>query len=99
MLREVMLFDALDEFAAGGIVIHAVACTYGYEGDTAYERLWRPLIERYGVRRPLVIADGTSVGREIAASGRIDSGTALSVSLVRPARSGRACFTRSSSSR
>lgn len=92
MLREVRLFDALDEFAGRGVITHALACTYGYDGDTAYERLWRPLIERYGVRRPLVIADGASVARDIDAPARVDSGTPLAVSVVRPARSGRGVF-------
>src|SRR3954467_6646323 len=72
MKREVRLFDELDRFAGGGEISHALALTFGYDGDTAAERIWTPLIEKYGVHHPLVIASGT-----------VDAGTALGVHVLR----------------
>lgn len=78
MKREVRLFDELDRFAGGAEISHALALTFGYDGDTAAERIWTPLVEKYGVRHPLVILSGT-----------VDEGTALGVHVVRaPRRSG-----------
>jgi len=92
MLREVKLFDAIDEFAGRDPLVHALALSFGYDGDIAYERLWRPLIEKYGVRHPFVVADGALTGRHVEACGRFDAGTSLAVQIVRPARSGRGVF-------
>src|SRR3954467_2920059 len=75
MKREVRLFDELDRFAGGGEITHALALTFGYDGDVANERIWTPLIEKYGVRHPIVIADGV-----------VDEGTALSVHVLRARR-------------
>lgn len=75
MKREVRLFDELDRFSGGREISHALALTFGYDGDVAAERLWTPLIERYGVRHPLVIADGA-----------VDEGTMLSVQVLRARR-------------
>lgn len=75
MKREVRLFDELDRFSGGREISHALALTFGYDGDVAAERLWTPLIERYGVRHPLVIADGA-----------VDAGTALGVHVIRARR-------------
>ena len=75
MKRELRLFDELDRFAAGGEISHALALSFGYDGDVANERIWTPLIERYGVRHPLVIADGV-----------VDAGTALGVHVLRARR-------------
>jgi hypothetical protein len=75
MKREVRLFDELDRFAGGGEITHALALTFGYDGDTAAERIWTPLIEKYGVRHPLVIADGV-----------VHEGTALGVHVLRGRR-------------
>ncbi|APR85054.1 Hypothetical protein A7982_10403 [Minicystis rosea] len=69
------MFDELDRFARGGEISHALALTYGYDGDTAAERIWTPLIEKYGVRHPVVIA-----------SGAIAEGTALGVHVLRMPR-------------
>ena len=78
MKREVRLFDELDRFAGGGEITEALAFTFGYDGDVAAERIFTPLIERYGVRHPLVIA-----------SGAVDAGTALGIHVLRaPRRSG-----------
>ncbi|NUQ72066.1 MAG: hypothetical protein HUU21_00605 [Polyangiaceae bacterium] len=75
MKRELRLFDELDRFAAGGEISHALALSFGYDGDVANERIWTPLIEKYGVRHPLVIADGV-----------VDAGTALGVHVLRARR-------------
>lgn len=72
MNREVRLFDEIDRFARGGEISHAIALTFGYDGDAAAERIWTPLIEKYGVRHPLVIA-----------SGIVEEGTALGVHVLR----------------
>lgn len=75
MKRELRLFDELDRFAAGGEISHALAFSFGYDGDVANERIWTPLIEKYGVRHPLVIADGV-----------VDAGTSLGVHVLRARR-------------
>jgi hypothetical protein len=90
MRREVRLFDALDEFAKGAQLTHALALTYGYDGDVAYERVWKPLIERYGVPHPLVIADG--VVRGSGTTARVNAGTALGVHVVRASRARASVF-------
>ncbi len=75
MKREVRLFDELERFAKGHWLTNALALTFGYDGDVAYERIWKPLIERFGVPHPLVIADG-----------RVDEGKALGVQVLRAGR-------------
>src|SRR5262245_56154203 len=90
MRRELRLFDALDTFAAGKQVTHALGLTFGYDGDLAYERVWRPLIEKFGVRKPIVVADGTLVGRD--GPGPVAAGTALAVVTLRARRRGRSVF-------
>lgn len=75
MKREIRLFDELDRFAVGGEISHALAFSFGYDGDVANERIWTPLIEKYGVRHPLVIADGV-----------VDAGTSLGVHVLRARR-------------
>lgn len=81
MKRELRLFDEIDRFAADGPIIHAMALSYGYDGDIANDRIWRPLVERFGVRHPLVIADADS----------LQAGTALGVHVLR-IRRGRSVF-------
>jgi hypothetical protein len=78
MKREVRLFDELDRFAAGGEITHALALTFGYDGDVAAERIFTPLIQKYGVRHPVVIA-----------SGKVDEGTSLGVSVLRAGAMGK----------
>lgn len=75
MKRETRLFDELDRFAGGGEITHALGLSFGYDGDIANERLWKPLVEKYGLRHPLVIADGV-----------VDEGTALGVHVLRARR-------------
>ena len=75
MRREVRLFDELDRFARGGEITQALAFTFGYDGDVAAERIFTPLIEKYGVRHPLVIASGV-----------VDEGTALGIHVLRAHR-------------
>jgi len=75
MKREVRLFDELEKFAKGHWLTNAMALTFGYDGDVAYERIWKPLIERFGVPHPLVIADGI-----------VDEGKALGVQVLRIGR-------------
>lgn len=77
MKRETRLFDELDRFAGGGEITHALGLSFGYDGDIANERLWKPLVEKYGLRHPLVIADGV-----------VDAGTALGVHVLRARRPG-----------
>lgn len=74
MKREVRLVEAVDAFAKGATQLEALALTYGYDGGAAFDRVWEPLIEK-GVRRPLVIADGT-----------IDAGVPLGVRVLRVTR-------------
>jgi hypothetical protein len=74
--REVKILDELDAFSEGKEITHAVALSYGYEGDWTQQRLWKPLVERYGVAHPLVFADG----------GVVDAGTVLGVHVVRMRR-------------
>jgi hypothetical protein len=76
MQRELRLLDALDTFSQGAPILHALALTFGYDGDIAVERLWGPLVERFGVRHPLVIAD----------SALTDAGTSLGVHVLRTTR-------------
>ena len=78
MRRELRLFDEIDRFAAGGEVAYALALSFGLDGDVAAERIFTPLIERYGVRHPVVIA-----------SGAVDAGTKLGVPVLRAGRMGR----------
>lgn len=94
MHRETRLFDELDTFAQQGRITHVLALTYGYDGDFVYERLWRLLLERYGVRHPLVVADGTMFGRDASevGAGRVSSGNALGAHVVRAARRGNGVF-------
>ncbi|WP_437742499.1 phospholipase D family protein [Sorangium sp. So ce1504] len=75
MKRETRLFDELDRFAGGSEITHALGLSFGYDGDLANERLWKPLVEKYGLRHPLVIADGV-----------VDAGTALGVHVLRARR-------------
>lgn len=90
MRRELRLFDALDTFAAGQQLTHAIGLSFGYDGDVAYERVWKPLIEKFGVRKPIVITDGTLVGRD--GPGPVNAGTALAVVTLRARRRGRGVF-------
>lgn len=78
MRRELRLFDEIDRFAAGGEVSYVLALTFGLDGDVAAERIFTPLIERYGVRHPVVIA-----------SGAVDAGTKLGMPVLRAGRMGR----------
>lgn len=71
MKREVRLFDQIESFAKGHWVTHALALTYGYDGDVAYDRIWKPLIERFGLPKPVVVADGV-----------VDSGRQLGVKVL-----------------
>jgi HKD family nuclease len=77
MKRETRLFDELDRFAAGGEITHALGLSFGYDGDIANERLWKPLVEKYGLRHPLVIADGA-----------VRAGTSLGIHVLRATRGG-----------
>lgn len=72
MKREVRLFDEIERFAKGYRLSNALAFTFGYDGEVAYERIWKPLIERFGVPRPIVVADG-----------KIDAGRALGATVLR----------------
>lgn len=76
MKRETRLFDEIDRFAGGHDLTHALGLSFGYHGDLASERLWTPLIEKYGLRHPLVITDRV-----------IDAGTNLGVTVLKAARS------------
>lgn len=76
MKRETRLFDEIDRFAAGREITHALGLSFGYHGDLASERLWTPLIEKYGLRHPLVITDRV-----------IDPGTNVGVTVLKGARS------------
>ncbi|MDC3987493.1 hypothetical protein [Polyangium jinanense] len=78
MKREIKLFDELDRFARGSEITHALGLSFGYDGDLANERLWKPLVEKYGLRHPLVIAG--EVGRNV------DEGTARWVTVLRAGR-------------
>lgn len=89
MLRETKLLDALDEFAGKDPIVHALALSYGYDGDVAYERLWRLLVEKFGVRHPFVIADGAL---DDTGGYHYNAGTPLAIRPVRPRRSGRGVF-------
>lgn len=76
MKRETRLFDEIDRFVGDHELTHALGLSFGYHGDIASERLWTPLIEKYGLRHPLVITDRT-----------IDAGTNLGVTVLKAARS------------
>lgn len=76
MKRETRLFDEIDRFAGGHEITHALGLSFGYHGDIASERLWTPLIEKYGLRHPLVITDRA-----------IDAGTNLGVTVLKAMRS------------
>lgn len=89
MKREVRLFDALDAFAAGKPITHALGLSFGYDGDVAYERVWRPLIERFGVRRPLVVCGGSVASDDY---GPVREGTPLGVTVLRTSRPGGSIF-------
>ncbi len=75
MKRELRLFDELDRFARGGEIAEALAFTFGLDGDVAAERVFTPLIEKYGVRHPIVVASGV-----------VDEGTALGVHVLQAPR-------------
>lgn len=77
MKRETRLFDELDRFAGGGEITHALGLSFGYHGDIANERLWKPLVEKYGLRHPLVIAGG-----------KVEADTTLGVHVLRARRMG-----------
>ncbi|MRG91585.1 hypothetical protein [Polyangium spumosum] len=66
MKREIKLFDELDRFAQGSEITHALALSFGYDGDLANEKVWKRLIEKYGLRQPLVIAGGPNVHKGTA---------------------------------
>lgn len=66
MKRETRLFDELSRFAGASQITHALALTYTYDGDVAWERLWMPLIRRFGLAQPLVVADAVgSAGSQL----------------------------------
>ncbi len=77
MKRELKLFDELDRFAFGAEITHALGLSYGYDGDLANERLWKPLVEKYGLRHPIVITDGA-----------VAEGTSLGIHVLRARRKG-----------